>query len=50
VQYYVFLTMYSLPCLGIGRERPLLGWVTESVADPGNSGGHDTGGVVNLSE
>ena len=22
----------------------LLGWVTESVVDPGNSGGHDTGG------
>jgi hypothetical protein len=29
------------PCLGVCCVRPLLGWVTESVADPVNSGGHD---------
>jgi hypothetical protein len=30
------------PCLGIGWKRPLLDWVTESVADPANSGGHES--------
>ena len=30
--------------VGMGWDRPLLDWVTESVTDPVNSGGHDTGG------
>ena len=37
----------------VGRERTFLGWgvgVTESVADPVNSGSHDTGGVVSISQ
>jgi hypothetical protein len=42
--------LWSCPCLSIGWERPLLGWVTESVADPvtSDSGGHDTGGSREL--